>query len=46
MSLNMLSYASLIYKEGINMRNKSKGGIAGSVPPSCGWLGNVTKNSQ
>jgi hypothetical protein len=32
MSLIMLSYASLINKEGISMRKKSKGGIAGSVP--------------
>jgi hypothetical protein len=39
MSLNMLSYASLIYKEGISMRKKSEGGLAGSVPLACGWLG-------
>jgi hypothetical protein len=32
MSLNLLSYASLIYKEGISMRKKSEGGLAGSIP--------------
>jgi hypothetical protein len=39
MSLNMLSYASLINKEGISMRKKSEGGLAGSIPrPVGGWV--------
>jgi hypothetical protein len=32
MSLILLSYASLINKEGISMRKKSKGRLAGSIP--------------
>jgi hypothetical protein len=31
MSLILLSYASLINKEGIGMRKKSKGGLASSI---------------
>jgi hypothetical protein len=39
MSLYLLSYASLINKEGIGMRNKSKGGLASSIPrPVAGWV--------
>jgi hypothetical protein len=39
MSLILLSYASLINKEGIGMRMKSKGGLAGSIPrPVAGWV--------
>jgi hypothetical protein len=34
--LNMLYYASLINKEGINMRKKSEGALAGNVPSL--WL--------
>jgi hypothetical protein len=32
MSLILLSYTFLINKEGIGMRKKSKGGLAGSIP--------------
>jgi hypothetical protein len=32
MSLILLYYAYLIKKEGIGMRKKSKGGLAGSIP--------------
>jgi hypothetical protein len=32
MSLILLSYAYLINKEGIGMRKKSKGGLAGCIP--------------
>jgi hypothetical protein len=40
MSLILLSYASLINKEGIGMRKKSKGGLAGSIPrPVAGIMG-------
>jgi hypothetical protein len=39
MSLIMLSYASLINKQGIDMRKKSKGGFAGSIPrPVASWV--------
>jgi hypothetical protein len=30
--LNLLSYSSLMTKEGICKRNKSEGGLAGSIP--------------
>jgi hypothetical protein len=32
MSLNLLSYASLLNKEGIGKSTKSKGGLEGSMP--------------
>jgi hypothetical protein len=32
MLLNLLYYASLIYKEGIIMRKKFEGGLVGSIP--------------
>jgi hypothetical protein len=38
MSLNLVSYAFLLIKEGIGKSTKSKGGLEGSMPP-CGWLG-------
>jgi hypothetical protein len=39
MSLILLSYASLINKEGIGMRMKSKGGLESSIPhPMVGWV--------
>jgi hypothetical protein len=39
MSLILLSYASLINEEGIGMKKKSKGGIAGSIQrPVAGWV--------
>jgi hypothetical protein len=38
MTLIILSYASLITKEGIGKRKESKGGLAGSIPwPVAGW---------
>jgi hypothetical protein len=38
MSLNILSYASLLNKEGTSKSTKSKGGIEGSIPrPMGGW---------
>jgi hypothetical protein len=38
MSLNLLSYASLLNKEGIGKSTKSKGGLEGSIPqPVGGW---------
>jgi hypothetical protein len=38
MSLNILSYASLLKKEGISKRKKSKGGFVCSMPrPVGGW---------
>ena len=38
MLLNLLSYASLLNKEGISKSTKSKGGIEGSIPwPMSGW---------
>jgi hypothetical protein len=37
--LILLSYESLINKEGIGLRKKSKGGLAGSIPqPVVGWV--------
>jgi hypothetical protein len=39
MLLILLYYAYLINKEGIGMRKKSKGGLAGSIPPPVvGWV--------
>jgi hypothetical protein len=32
MSLNLVSYAFLLIKEGISKRKKSKGGLVGSIP--------------
>jgi hypothetical protein len=38
MSLKLLSYASLLNKEGIGKNMKSKGGLEGSTPwPVAGW---------
>jgi hypothetical protein len=38
MSLNLLSYASLLNKEGTGKSTKSKGGLEGSTPrPVGGW---------
>jgi hypothetical protein len=38
MSLNILSYVSLLIKEGTNKSMKSKGGIEGRIPrPMGGW---------
>jgi hypothetical protein len=38
MSLNLLSYASLLNKEGTGKSTKSKGGLEGSIPwPVGGW---------
>jgi hypothetical protein len=38
MSLNLVSYAFLLIKEGIGKRKKSKGGLEGSMPrPVGGW---------
>jgi len=39
MSLNLLSYASLLNKEGIGKSTKSKGGIEGSIPRLVGGWG-------
>jgi hypothetical protein len=39
MSLILLSYASLLNKEGISMRKNSKRGLAGSIPQLvAGWV--------
>jgi hypothetical protein len=39
MSLNLLSYAFLLIKEGMSKSKKSKGGLEGSMPqPIGGWV--------
>jgi hypothetical protein len=39
MSLNIVSYACLLIKEGINKSTKSKGGLEGRMPwPMGGWV--------
>jgi hypothetical protein len=45
MSLILLSYASLLIKEGIGMRKKPKGGLASSIPwPVAGWVCYITED--
>jgi hypothetical protein len=46
MSLNVISYACLLIKEGIGKSIKSKGGIKGSMPQLVGGWGCYRNKSE